>query len=1245
MSGLALDILPALPIATHAARIAECVRDNQFVVVSGETGSGKTTQLPKICLAARPGVDGLLGHTQPRRLAARSVATRIAHETATRLGELVGYQVRFDRRVGARCRVKVMTDGILLAEVQGDPALLAYHTVIVDEAHERSLNIDFLLGHLKRLAPQRPELRVVISSATIDAAGFAEFLGGAPVVEVSGRNHPVEVRYRPGTAPEAGEDDSAPLLDAVQELYEHGSGDILVFLASEQEIHESSESLRRLRLPRTEIMPLFARLPLEHQQRVFEPHTGRRVILATNIAETSLTVPGVQYVIDSGRARISRYQHRHAIQRLPVEPISRAAADQRKGRCGRTAPGVCIRLYSEDDYRQRRAYNEPEIQRADLAAVLLRLKAMGVDDLAHFPLMSPPARRHVKDGERLLRELGALDPEAQLTPTGRLLASVPVDPRVGRMLIAASELDCLAEVLVIAAAMSVADPRQRPPGSEDAADAAHRRFRDERSDFMSLLRLWQLFHRHTDGGAGRRRAYCRKHFLAPGRMREWLDVHQQLRQVASEIGLARNRSAGTYARIHRALVTGLLRNVGCRAAERDYAGLREVSFRIAPGSGQYRRRPKWVVADELRETRRPYAHRVAEIQPEWVERSARDLLRRAHFEAHWDARRAEPMVYEQTALYGLTLSARRRVRFAPISREDARALFIRVGLVEGRFAASAPALEDHRRLIQSLRAYDHKLRRPDVLVSDEDVFAFYHQRLPAHVCDGSTFSSWLRRDSRAGGSALHMSVDDIARRSPDALCAVDFPDVLAGQDGELPLRYRFAPGEEDDGITAIIPVRQLGGLDFERFEWLVPGRWEEKVLALLRLLPKGLRRELMPLAGLAAEYVGRVEGPAGSLSGGLADYIRHARGLFIPPEPWDPDRLKRELEPYLLMRYEIIDESGSALDQGRDLGALQRRFGTRPSSPSRRRDSRERRGLTDWTVGTLAESISVEQYGARSTAFPTLVDRGRSVDLVLVDNRDLADELGRRGLRRLFVLRAGPALRRIQRQLARRGDLHLAYALVPEAPDTAAHALSVESASAGTSSLDADLLLAIVDRAFVEPAPAPRSRAQFEAALERGLERIPGVAEGLVRLCEAILAAYRAVRGVRDDGNGRVPSDNLADVDAQLVHLVYRGFIADTPYATLREYPRYLRALAIRLEKLRRGGARDGGKLSEFAPLWERYVGRARSHRERGRRDPELTRYRWMLEEYRVSLFAQEVGAAYRISRQRLEEQWRRVAS
>ena len=1242
-----LAIPSELPIRAHRERIEKLVNAHPVVIVCGETGSGKTTQLPKICLASGAARERLIGHTQPRRLAARSVAARLAEETGTRLGELVGYQVRFHRQVGRRSRIKLMTDGVLLAEIQTDPQLHRYGTLIIDEAHERTLNIDFLLGYLKRLLLTRSDLRIVVSSATIDTKRFSRFFDGAPVVEVSGRAHPVEVRYRPvGADDDTGEGLQGAVVDAVQTLCREAVGDVLVFLASEREIRDTAHRLRKLCLPNTEFLPLYGRLPLREQRRVFEPHPGRRVVLATNIAETSLTVPGIRYVVDSGLARISRYRHRHTVQRLPVEPISRASAEQRKGRCGRLGPGVCVRLYEREDLDQRPEFTEPEMLRANLAAVLLRVKAFGVDDLDDFAFMQAPDRRHVNDGDRLLGELGALDAEGTLTVVGRTLARMPVEPTVGRMLIAADELGCLAELLVITSALSVIDPREQLRGAQSVASSVHERFSDRRSDFMGLLKLWRAYRKDNRGRSVERcRAYCRRHHLSFTRMREWQDVHAQLRQIAREVGLRITPQPGTYGRIHRALLAGALRNVGTRCAERDYAGIRDLVFRISPASGQYARRPKWVMAAELVETRRLYAHRAAEIRPEWIERTAGSLLRRAHFEAHWDARRAESMVYEQTALHGLTLIPRRRVRFAPISRADARTLFIRAGLVEGHFESGAESLARNCRLIAALRDYDHRLRRPDVAVTDDAVFDFYARRLPSDVCDGATFERWRRRCERQAEEPLRMCERDVAHLLAVEEVETRFPDYLQVAEAHLRLRYRFRPGEADDGITVGIPVSLLSGLDPAAFEWLVPGRLEEKVLALLRALPKGIRRELVPLPAAASRFTTEVTSTTQSLRDALREYLRTTVGVSVSAQTWPAGRLERELPPYLLMRFLVVDETGRPVGSGRDLARLQRELRAEVGWTTAPVERLVQRGLTDWPREWSTESVKLEQQGAVLRKYPALVDRGDCVDLRLLDSPDAALEHGRSGVRRLLMLRAGRQLKRVRQTLNGLAQMQLAYVLVPPAPEN----LLADSASAGRHNgsidLEDELLEAIAARAFLDRGAPIGTRGEFEAALARGLDRLPGATDTVCRLCSTILERYRDVLRLRHCDDRRLPAQTLADVDRQLRHLVFRGFVATTGWETLEHYPRYLRALVVRLDKLLRGGAGDRRKLAELTPLWARYATRLASHHARGRRDPELARYRWMLEEYRVSLFAQEIGAAGRISRERLDEQWCNVAS
>ena len=1238
-----LEVDPALPIAAYADEITKRLQAHRVLIVCGDPGSGKTTQLPKICLRLWPDGTRRIGHTQPRRVAVRSVAARVAGETGTRTGELVGYQVRFDRRVARRCRLKLMTDGILLAEVQADPSLTEYCALIIDEAHERSLNIDMLLGHLARLLRRRRDLRLVVSSATLDTRKFSAFFGDAPVVEVSGRRYPIEVRYRPPP----GGDVQAALGPAIEEVYrESVQGDVLVFLASEREIRECALGLRRLRLPRTEVLPLYARLPLRDQLRVFEPGAMRRIVLATNVAETSLTVPRVRYVIDAGSARISRHSHRHAVQRLPVEPVSRSSAEQRKGRCGRIGPGLCIRLYSAEDFEARPEFTEPEILRCGLAAVLLRLKGIGVGDLIEFPFLDRPDRRRLSDAERLLHELGALE-GTSLTDIGWTLARMPIDPRTGRMLVEAAAAGVFDEVLVIASALSVGEPRERAPGPQSRAQGAKERAHDTRSDFTDLLRLWQGFRRRTRGrGPSFVRKYCQRHSLSFSAMREWQDVHEQLRQAAREAGLGGERKAPTYGRVHRALLAGLVRNVGRRCGPHEYSGVRDLAFRISPGSVLFARRPKWVVAAELIETERLYAHRVAEIRPEWIERSGRALLRRTHFDAHWDAARAEAMVYEQTSLYGLTLVAKRRVRFAPISRPEARALFIRAGLVEGRFESGAGCFKHNHEVVARLRRFDHKHRRPDVVIRDQDLFDFYHEHLPEAVCDAASFAVWWQRCPREERERLMMRSHAVGRPPPTDT-GHDFPDHWHLGDIRLALSYRFSPGQAGDGVRVSVPLSLLGLLDPCDFEWLVPGRLEEKVLAILRALPKTLRRELVPLSRVAAHFVGSCAERKGSLCQALLHHLWRHEGVAVEERHLDPSRLARELPPHLLMHFSVAGDSGEVLGSGRDLARLQRELrGQRPHPrtgvPAAAR--LERRALTRWSFGVLPEPLDVERGGARWRAYPALVDRGDTVDLALVETRDGADALSRRGVLRLLMLRAAPVLKRLVSRLPDLDRMELAYVLVPDLSTAAASVLHLpEVRRRAPRGLAGELVEAAGARAFLDHAPAVRSPSDFDAAYRRGEGRLAEALAEICRLCARILERYREVLAGR--GRSTLPVRAAADVERQLAHLVFRGFMPATDWPALLEVPRYLEALALRLQKIRRGGSGDARKLALFEPLWIRYARRAREHHERGRRDAELARYRWMLEEFRVSLFAQELGTACRVSEKRLDEQWRKVAS
>ena len=1265
-----MEVPADLPIAAKARSIARAVAEHPVTLVVGATGSGKSTQLAKICLGAGRGAGAMIGHTQPRRIAARSVAARIAMEIGAGLGTLVGYQVRFGRQVSPDTRVKLMTDGILLAEIQGDRDLLAYDTLIIDEAHERTLNVDFVLGYLRQLVQRRPELRVVVASATLEVEKLRAFFSQAPVIEVEGRTHPIEIRYRPGD-----EEDDIPekVAGALEELRDE-PGDVLVFLSGEREIRETEARIRRLGLPDTELFPLHARMSAAHQQALFAPVARRRVVLATNVAETSLTVPGIRFVIDAGTARVSRYAHRTGVQRLPVEPIARASADQRAGRCGRVGPGVCIRLYDEAGFAARPAHPEPEIRRADLAAVLLRMLSLGMRDMERFPFIDPPDRRHVNDGLRLLRELGAVDAGGDLTKIGRRLARLPLDPRIGRMLLEAHSLGCVADMLVIASFLSVPDPREWRPERKAVAQTAHGRFTDPRSDFLGVVNLWRRFRSVAKDPGESMRRFCRRHSLSPARMRDWLDVHGQIRDICRELGIQPRGLGAPSGRVHRALLTGLLRCVGARTPEGQYSGLRGTTFRLASGSVLHPAVAPWIVAAEVVETERAYAFVAGRIRTEWVEKAAGDLVRRTHFDAHWDARRAEPMVFEQAALYGLTLIARRRVRFAPVSREGAREVFVRCGLVENGYACAHAFIERNAQELARLRTSEHKLRSPGAVVSDDAIFAFYDARIPSHVVDGRTFEEWFSGIEEDGTRALELRREDIA---PGAGLAgeAEFPDVLQVEDQAFRLAYRFAPGEADDGLTVTIPLDVLADHDPGRFEWLVPGMLEDKVLALLRALPKSLRRAVMPLAGVAREFIAGTRAGEGSLREALARFLDRTRGVSVPRDAWSPARLRRVLPAHLLMRFEITDREGAVLDRGRRLDEIERRLVGLPGREGVVVPDRGERGYTSWAFGTVPVEAeeragagsgvtfnAEDRAGGRSGAvfeaesragdgsgvvFPALRDVGSGVVVEHFQARAAAERSHRGGLVRLFSLAMRREARECLRALPGIDELCLLYAMIASPPDW----VDSPSRAAGRpepgtcAEARRDLVDRTVARIFIDPAGATRERRRFEAALAAGRSEF---ADGLASAVDgglAILRAARAVRQLIDAPDMHAPPESLADARRQLDGLVHHGFIAATPDDAFASLPRYLEALRVRLSKLRRGGANDARRLAEILPLQHRLESKARDARARGRNDAELVRHRWMLEEYRVSVFAQELGTAFSVSRKKLDEQWSRVAA
>ena len=1250
------EVPPDLPIAEKAEAIARAVAEHPITLVVGATGSGKSTQLAKICLRAGRGAGAMIGHTQPRRIAARSVAARIAAELGAGLGQLVGYQVRFRRHTAPNTRVKLMTDGILLAEIQSDRDLLAYDTLIIDEAHERTLNVDFVLGYLRQLVRRRPDLRVVVASATLEVEKLRAFFNQAPVIEVEGRTYPIEIRYRPG---EEGDDVPEKVAGALEELRGE-PGDVLVFLSGEREIRETEARVRRLGLPDTELFPLHARMSAAHQQALFAAHDRRRIVLATNVAETSLTVPGIRFVIDAGTARVSRYAHRTGVQRLPVEPIARASADQRAGRCGRTGPGVCIRLYDETGFAARAAHPEPEIQRADLAAVLLRMLSLGMQDVERFPFIDPPDRRHVNDGLRLLRELGAVDAGGDLTKIGRRLARLPLDPRIGRMLLEAHTLGCAADVLVIASFLSVPDPRERSPERRAQAQIAHARFTDARSDFLGIVNLWRRFRSVANEPGESMRRFCRRYSLSPSRMRDWLDVHGQIRDVCRELGIRPRGLGASSGRIHRTLLTGLLRCVGARTPEGEYAGLRGTTFRLASGSVLHPGVAPWIVAAEVVETERAYAFVAGRVRAEWVEKAAGDLVRRTHFDAHWDARRAEPMVFEQVALYGLTLIARRRVRFAPVSREGAREVFVRSGLVENGYVCAHPFAERNGQELARLRTAEHKLRSPGAMVNDDAIFAFYDARIPPHIVDGRSFDEWFSGLDGDAARGLELRREDIA---PGVLLAGEaaFPDMLRVDDQAFELAYRFAPGEDDDGLTVTIPLDVLVDLDPGRFEWLVPGMLDDKVLALLRALPKSLRRAVMPLAGVAREFIAGAGAGDGSLHEALARFLDRTRGVSVPRDAWSPARLRRVLPAHLHMCFEIADRNGAVLGRGRRLDEIERRLVGRPSREQGVASKRSERGYAKWTFGAVPVEVEDRAGGGSGVVFeaegragngsgvvfPALRDIGSGVVVEYFQARAAAERSHRGGLVRLFSLAMRREARECLRVLPGIDELCLLYAMIGSPPDWVDTPLAHAGRPAPGTWAEArhDLVERAVARVFVAPAGAIRERSRFEAALVAGRSEFAGGLAAAVDGALSILRAARAVRQLIDAPDLYAPPESLGDARRQLDGLVHHGFLAATPVEAFALLPRYIEALRVRLEKLRRGGANDARRLAEILPLQQRFESKAHDAAARGRRDPELARHRWLLEEYRVSVFAQELGTAFSISRKKLDEQWSRVAA
>jgi ATP-dependent helicase HrpA len=1214
-----------LPISQKRDEIAAAIRDHQVVVVAGETGSGKTTQIPKICLELGRGVTGLIGHTQPRRIAARAVADRVAEELGTELGDAVGYKIRFTDSSSDGTLVKVMTDGILLAEVQHDRELRQYDTLILDEAHERSLNIDFLLGYLKQLLPRRPDLKVVITSATIDPQRFAQHFDSAPVIEVSGRTFPVEVRYRPLVADS--EDDSgdgeprdqvSAIADAVDELCAEGPGDILVFLSGEREIRDTADALTGSVPPETEVLPLYGRLSAAEQHRVFERHTGRRVVLATNVAETSLTVPGIRYVVDPGTARISRYSRRTKVQRLPIEAISQASATQRAGRCGRVEAGVCIRLYSEEDLAGRPEFTEPEILRTNLASVILSMTSLGLGDIAAFPFVEPPDAPSIKDGVDLLEELGALEPSARgerkrLTPMGRQLAQLPVDPRLARMLIEAGRNGCVPEVLVLVSALSIQDPRERPTDKQQAADEMHARFKDERSDFLAYLNLWEHIReqqRELSSSAFRR--MCKREFLSWLRVREWQDLHGQLRRIAAGLDLPVDTTPADAQRIHTSLLSGLLSHIGMRDPDkREYAGARGVRFAVNPGSVLFRKQPRFVMVSELVETTRLWGRVAARIEPEWAEALAPHLVARFYSEPHWEKRRAATVAYERVTLYGVPLVVRRKVDYGRIDPELSRELFIRHGLVDGDWDTHHAFLTENRMLLEEVEDLEHRARRRDLLVDDETLFSFYDKHIPPDVVSARHFDAWWKTARRETPDLLSFSAQLLVNDQAAGIRRSDYPDVWVQGDLRLPLTYQFEPGSDADGVTVHVPLAVLNRVTPGGFDWQVPGLRQELVTALIRSLPKHVRVKLVPAPDTAAAVLARVSPGPRALTDVLEDELSHHARVDVPHGSWQLDRVP----DHLRMTFRV-EQDGRTVGEGKDLDALKEQLrAPMTQAVSQAAAGLERTGLRSWTVGTVPRVVrdgAVEGY-------PALVDQRESVALRVLGTAAEQEQAHALGVRRLLLLGLPSPARTVAGRLSNAAKLALTAN-----PHGSVAALLEDCTTCALDALVADAGGPVWDEnGFAGLLAAVRGR--LDDAVLTTVTRV-----------QEVLAAATAVTARLDSEQRTSLAPSVGDLRAQLAGLVHAGFATETGYARLADLPRYLKAMAVRLDKLPYDWERDRLRTADVHAV-EAELRTTVERLPAARRDSAAVReVRWMVEELRVSLFAQTVRAAGPVSEKRI---------
>ena len=1231
----------SLPVLDRRDDITNAIRDHQVIVICGETGSGKSTQLPKIALEMGRGVGAMIGHTQPRRIAARSIAARVADELGCEVGGNVGFKVRFADATKPSTYIKLMTDGILLAETAGDRFLDNYDTIIIDEAHERSLNIDFLMGYIKRLLPRRRDLKLIITSATIDAKRFQEHFqtedSPVPIIEVSGRTYPVEVGYRPpeqetdSNQPRRNRDIHEATLDALDEVVSEGPGDVLVFLPTERDIRELSRRMKG-RLSGCDVLPLYGRLSPKDQARVFAPSKTRRLVLATNVAESSVTVPGIRYVVDTGTARISRYSSRSRIQRLPIEAVSQASADQRKGRCGRIGPGICVRLYDEADYKKRDEYTQPEILRSNLASVILRAKALNLGAVEEFPFVDPPRPATIRDGYRTLFELGAVDEQNQLTEIGNTLSKLPVDPRIGRMILAGIDEHCLREVLILAAVLEIQDPRDRPVEKQQAADEAHEQFKHEESDFLTLLNVWEFFHQQKSNlSHSKLRKACLQNFLNYNRMREWLDLNRQLRDLIERSDNAKIRESAKslrkkrcedYDAIHRALLTGLLSGIAFKGSEdKEYTGADQVKLTLWPGSVLAAKKPKWIVASELVETSKRYARTLARINPNWIEPLARHLVKRSHSEPHWHVKSSSVMAFEKATLFGLTIVPRRRVGYGKIKPQEAREIFIRTGLVDGEFETNSKFFQHNRSLVAELEALQQRTRRVDILIDEQTQFDFFDRLIPDDVCSGAQFDKWRKREESKNPKFLHFRREDFLLEEDTEAANAGFPEQLEIGVNEFPLKYNMELGADNDGITITVPRAGLAQIPASRLGWLVPGLLEEKVVALIKSLPKDFRRRLVPAPDTAREVLKQLTFGEGNLESECAKLFTRIAGEIIKPRDFDLSKLPGHLR----MNVQVIDDGGDDLDASRDVEELQKTT-PQPDLAVEIAGDWTKDGLTEWTIDRLPLTVEIMQSNIRMTKSPALVDAGETVNLRLLEDPTTAMWSSRAGVRKLFVLREKKRISNFAKSF----------------PDI--NRIRLVSSTISGMNIDSQLVEVLADRAMFQEPTIPRSRDEFEDRCKSAVNYLSVALQDAAALLPNLFADYQTTLMQAEASCPHVWKPSYEDAWQQLHGLVRPEFLTSTPWEWLAQFPRYLHAIRHRLERLPQGTLNNDQRgMREMSSFEKRYHDRVAEHRSRAIIDPEIVTYRWMMEEYRVSLFAQKLGTAVPVSAKRLERQWKKV--